>query len=147
MIDNYDCSNVLTTLLNTYPELDGEEIRFAQVEDKRGIAVYPAASAAVLREKTDVCGWVYQSCAYAFNVIYRAVPQSEEQRLSIKSFLDKLAGWLEQLPASSCPPIGDGRKITNFAQQSAACLSRRYDDGVEDWAVLLQMRYTNTFKR
>ena len=147
MIDNIDCSAVLTDLLNKFPELDGKEIRFAELENKRGVGIFPASSAKVIREQTDVCGGVYQTCAYPFYLIYRAVLQTESERLAVKLFLDELAGWLEQLPAASFPNIGDGRKITSFAQQSAATLSRRYDDGAEDWAVLLRMNYTNTFER
>lgn len=77
-------------------------------------------------------------------------------RNHIKGWLDKLARWLEKQPITAdgqqhtlaaWPDIGDGRTITAFVQVSAAYLTGRYADGVEDWAVSLSMRYDNNFER
>ena len=99
---------------------------------------------------------MYQKCNYAFLVVYRAVPQSETDRIHIKGWLDKLARWLEKQPITvdgqqhtlaTWPDLGGGRTITAFVQVSAAYLAGRYADGVEDWAVSLSMRYDNNFER
>lgn len=157
MVDIKDFSKELTGLLNMFPALeDGQEIRFAELSEEFGISIYPSASATVISEKSDICGGVYQKCSYAFQVIYRSAPQTEDARLHIKSWLDRLARWLEKQPINvdgkiytitNYPDIGSERKITEFVQTAAAYLARRYDDGVEDWAVSLSMRYDNHFER
>lgn len=157
MVDTKDFSKELADLLNTFPALEnGQEIRFAELGDKSGIAIYPSAAATVLSEKTDICGGVYQKCGYAFQVIFRAVLQSEDERMHTKSWLDRLACWLGKQPIAvggitqtltDYPDIGPERKITEFVQTTAAYLANRYNDGTEDWAVSLSMRYDNHFKR
>lgn len=147
MLDNPNCSAALTDFLNTYPTLGQREIRFAELDEKSGLAIFPASAAVVLQENTDVCGGVYQRCGYAFHIIHRSTPRTEPERLAVKAFLDDLSAWLETRPEESFPAIGEGRKITGFSRQTAAVLSRRYQDGVEDWAVVMQMQYTNTFTR
>lgn len=147
MVDNPNCSEALTDFLNTYSKLGEKEIRFAELGDKNGIAIFPASAAVVIQERTDVCGGVYQRCGYAFHIIYRSTPRAERERLAVKAFLDDLSVWLEQCPDDDFPIIGGNREIKSFSRQSAAVLSRRYDDGVEDWAVVMQMQYTNTFTR
>lgn len=156
MVDTKDFSTALSGLLNTFPAIGSREIRFGELGDKSGVGIYPSAAATVISEKTDIMGGVYQKCNYAFQVIYRAVPQSESDRIHIKGWLDKLARWLEKQPITcdgqpytlaDWPEIGDGRIITAFVQVSAAYLIGRYADGVEDWAVSLSMRYDNNFER
>lgn len=156
MVDTKDFSTILSGLLNDFPAIGAREIRFGELGDKFGVGIYPSAAATVISETTDIVGGVYQKCNYAFQVVYRAVPQSETDRIHIKGWLDKLARWLEKQPITAdgqqhtlaaWPDLGDGRTITAFVQVSAAYLTERYVDGVEDWAVSLSMRYDNNFER
>ena len=146
MVDTKDFSTILSGLLNGFPAIGAREIRFGELGDKSGVGIYPSAAATVISETTDIMGGVYQKCNYAFRVVYRAVPQSETDRIHIKGWLDKLARWLEKQPITA-PDLGDGRTLTAFVQLSAAYLAGRYADGVEDWAVSLSMRYDNNFER
>lgn len=150
MVDTKDFSTILSGLLNDFPAIGAREIRFGELGDKSGVGIYPSAAATVISETTDIMGGVYQKCNYAVQVVYRAVPQSETDRIHIKGWLDKLARWLEKQPITAdgqqhtlaaWPNLGDGRTITAFVQVSAAYLAGRYADGVEDWAVSLSMRY------
>ena len=156
MVDTKDFSTILSCLLNDFPAIGAREIRFGELGDKSGVGIYPSAAATVISETTDIMGGVYQKCNYAVQVVYRAVPQSETDRIHIKGWLDKLARWLEKQPITAdgqqhtlaaWPDLGDGRTITAFVQVSAAYLAGRYADGVEDWAVSLSMRYDNNFER
>ena len=93
MVDTKDFSTILSGLLNDFPAIDAREIRFGELGDKSGVGIYPSAAATVISETTDIMGGVYQKCNYAFQVVYRAVPQSETNRIHIKGWLDKLARW------------------------------------------------------
>lgn len=96
MVDTKDFSTILSGLLNDFPAIGAQEIRFGELGDKSGVGIYPSAAATVISETTDIMGGVYQKCNYAFLVVYRAVPQSETDRIHIKGWLDKLARWLEK---------------------------------------------------
>lgn len=92
MVDTKDFSTILSGLLNDFPAIGAREIRFGELGDKSGVGIYPSAAATVISETTDIMGSVYQKCNYAFQVAYRAVPQSETDRIHIKGWLDKLGG-------------------------------------------------------
>lgn len=150
MVDTKDFSTILSGLLNDFPAIGAREIRFGELGDKSGVGIYPSAAATVISETTDIMGGVYQKCNYAFQVVYRAVPQSETDRIHIKGWLDKLVRWLEKQPITADGQqhmLAACRTITAFVQVSAAYLAGRYADGVEDWAVSLSMRYDNNFER
>ena len=134
MVDTKDFSTILSGLLNDFPAIGAREIRFGELGDKSGVGIYPSAAATVISETTDIMGGVYQKCNYAVQVVYRAVPQSETDRIHIKGWLDKLARWLEKQPITAdgqqhtlaaWPDLGDGRTITAFVQVSAAYLAGR----------------------
>ena len=101
MVDTKDFSTILSGLLNDFPAIGAREIRFGELGDKSGVGIYPSAAATVISETTDIMGGVYQKCNYAFQVVYRAVPQSETDRIHIKGWLDKLARWLEKQPITA----------------------------------------------
>ena len=101
MVDTKDFSTILSGLLNDFPAIGAREIRFGELGDKSGVGIYPSAAATVISETTDIMGGVYQKCNYAFRVVYRAVPQSETDRIHIKGWLDKLARWLEKQPITA----------------------------------------------
>lgn len=107
MVDTKDFSTILSGLLNDFPAIGAREIRFGELGDKSGVGIYPSAAATVISETTDIMGGVYQKCNYAFQVVYRAVPQSETDRIHIKGWLDKLARWLEKQPITA-----DGQQHT-----------------------------------
>ena len=136
MVDTKDFSTILSGLVNDFPAIGAREIRFGELGDKSGVGIYPSAAATVISEKTDIMGGVYQKCNYAFLVVYRAVPQSETDRIHIKGWLDKLARWLEKQPITAdgrqhtlaaWPDLGDGRTIicTGVGGLSGRALCRR----------------------
>ena len=114
MVDTKDFSTILSGLLNDFPAIGAREIRFGELGDKSGVGIYPSAAATVISETTDIMGGVYQKCNYAVQVVYRAVPQSETDRIHIKGWLDKLARWLEKQPITA-----DGQQHTLAAWTSA----------------------------
>ena len=107
MVDTKDFSTILSGLLNDFPAIGAREIRFGELGDKSGVGIYPSAAATVISETTDIMGGVYQKCNYAVQVVYRAVPQSETDRIHIKGWMDKLARWLEKQPITA-----DGQQHT-----------------------------------
>lgn len=150
-------SKVLLKLLNSFPGLDDKKVSFSTLQDASGIGFFPTSGAALLSDKEDITGHVKQVCLYPFNVIYRAAPETETQKIRIKEFLDALGKWLEQQPVtigkktvqlSEYPELSSGnRKIKSISRTSPAHLSSAYNDGVEDWLISVTLRYENEFDK
>jgi len=144
-------STALLKLINEFPAIDEKRIQFSMLDDKTGLGFFPTAGAAILSRKEGITGHVSLQCAYPFNVIYRAAPKTETQKLSIKEFLDTFGKWLERQPIMvngqteqlhEYPELDNGRMIiTSIARNTPAHLNAAYQDGVEDWLVSILLRY------
>ena len=96
-------------------------------------------------------------CLYPFNIVYRAAPKSEAQRLKIKEFLDTLGRWLEQQPVTvggdtyqltEYPALSSGnRVIKSISRTNPGHLNASYQDGIEDWLISATLRYENEFDK
>lgn len=95
-------SKILLDLLNKFPGLTtgNKSILFSTLSDASGIGFFPISGAALQSSTEDVTGHVTQVCQYPFNVVYRAAPKTETQRIRIKEFLDALGKWLERQPVT-----------------------------------------------
>lgn len=150
-------SNVLLSLMNDFPGLGNKKILFSTLSETSGIGFFPTSGAALLSDKESITGHVKQVCLYPFNVIYRAAPKSEAQRLRIKEFLDTLGRWLEKQPVTvgghtyqlaQYPGLSSGnRLIKSISRTSPGHLNAAYQDGVEDWLISASLRYENEFDK
>lgn len=157
-VDGYDIvTNALKDLLNTFPGLlQGETIKFSTLEENSGMSFYPISGAVIATETISVTGKVNQVCNYPFYVVYRTAADSQNSKIGIKEFLDKLGKWLEKQPVtidgetqklSDYPELTDGREITEISRQTPAYLDSTSEGNVQDWVISLALRYRNIFYR
>ena len=150
-------STVLLNLLNRFPGLKpGERIRFATLDDDGGLGFFPGAGAIYRSNTADVLGNVSQECQYLFNIVYRAAPHTEEERLQIKEFLDTLGNWLNRQPVTiggtkyqlaEYPTLeSENRVIQGIERVTPATLTAAYQDRVEDWTITSTLIYKNEIK-
>ena len=96
-VDGYDViTDALLTLINQYPALDGDAIKFSTLGNDSGKAMFPISGAVVESEKENIIGHVTQVCLYPFYIIYRESGLTEENRAKAKEWLDNLGKWLEK---------------------------------------------------
>ena len=148
-------SSLLMNLLNEYPGLDGGVIEFSTLVETGGIGFFPSAGAVLMLDEHYITGYVHQICRYPFDIIYRASPRSEEQKIRVKEFLDGLGRWLERQPVmidgntykiDAYPDIESGsRRIRNITRTSPSHLMMAGQDGVQDWVISLELDYENNF--
>ena len=158
-VDGTDAvSRVILNLLNTFPGLSqSQSVLFATLEETSGIGFFPISGAAYLSDKEDISGHVRQVCLYPFNVVYRAAPKSEKQRMRIKEFLDLLGKWLEKQPITvnniahqltDYPELSSGNRVIKSINRSTpAYINAAYQDGIEDWMISIRLTYENEFNR
>ncbi len=151
-------SKVLLTLLNTFPGLsNGKNVQFSMLSETTGIGFFPTSGAALFSSSEDITGHVKQVCLYPFNIVYRAAPKTEAQKLRIKEFLDTLGKWLELQPVvinnityklADYPGLSSGnRVIKSISRTNPGHLSAAYQDGIEDWVISATLRYENEFDK
>ena len=151
-------SKVLLTLLNTFPGLStGKKVQFSTLSETSGIGFFPTSGAALLSSNEDITGHVKQVYLYPFNIVYRAAPKTEAQKLRIKEFLDTLGKWLELQPVvindqnhklTAYPDLSAGnRVIKSISRTNPGHLSAAYQDGIEDWVISATLRYENEFDK
>lgn len=155
-IDGYDIiTNALMELLNQYPGLGSDKIRFSTFSDESGIAMFPSMGAVVETERRSVTGKVYQSCNYPFNIVYKVAGLAENNKIKVKDFLDKIGKWLEMQPVTigteqhlleAYPALTDNREITSISRTTPAYLESVEENKVENWVISMILKYSNEYK-
>lgn len=144
----------LVDLLSAYPLLDGEAVTFNNGDKDAGIAIFGTGGALIKRERVSITDNVYQECMYPFVIRYRAGALSENRKINIQDYLDKLARWLNRqivedgntaFRLKEYPKLTGGRNIKTIRILSPAYQSETDSDMIEDWVVSMQMEYTNEF--
>ena len=157
-VDGFDVvTAALTDLLNQYPKLaEGEKIAFSYLGEDSGISYYPVSGAIIESDRESITGHVTQMCLYPFYVIIRAAKPKESRKVTIKEWLDDLGKWLEKqtltisgetYSIADYPPLTGDREIKTIARQTPAHLDNVSDNGVEDWAIYITLKYKNEFER
>lgn len=149
-------STVLLNLINTFPGRS-EQIAFSSIGETSGIGFFPTSGAAILSDKTDICGHVTQVCQYPFSVVYRCSPSTEQMRIKVKEFLDLLGKWLEKQDVivdgktyklEEYPALSAGNRIIqSISRTNVAHLAAAYQDGTEDWSFSATLKYKNEYDK
>lgn len=157
-IDGFDViTSALRQLLNQFPGLEnGKDISFSYLDDKSGVSMYPSSGAIIEEERKWITGHVKQTCLYPFFIIYRAYNLSENRKADVKEWLDKLGRWIEkqtiivndkQYKLNEYPTLTGERKILSIERKTPGYLDGTNDNGSEDWAISILLRYSNEFDR
>lgn len=155
-IASYDkITNAIMELVNKYPGLQGEMFTFSVLSEDGGLAIFPISGAVVQSERKSITGHVKQNCAYPFMVVMRENGLNESRKANAKEWLDKFGTWLEKQPITfdgdtfykldEYPNLTEGRKIEEVKRQSVAYLDNQGADGVEDWCISIQLKYSNEY--
>lgn len=154
-IDGYDIiTNALMALLNQYPDLGTDKIRFSTFATESGIAMFPSLGAVVETERRSVTGKVYQSCNYPFNIVYKVAGLAENNKIVVKDFLDKIGKWLEKQPVTigteqhlleAYPALTDNREIKSISRTTPAYLESVEESKTENWVISMILRYSNEY--
>lgn len=150
-IDGYDViTDALLTLLNQYPALEGNEIKFSTLGDTSGVSIFPISGAVVESEKENIIGHVTQICQYPFYIIYRESGLSEQNKANTKEWLDNLGKWLEKKEVcvngekyqlTEYPMLTGERKFLKISRQTPSYLHDATESMAEDWAIHISAQY------
>lgn len=128
-------SRALLMWLNQYPEKPVSRIEFEYLSDAPGLSV---SSITAPFKISEYISGAYEA-QYQFAVLYRIKPNISGERLNAVELLDNLGKWAEA--REDKPALGAGKTVTMIERNSTATMIARYDDGTEDYQVLLNMIY------
>lgn len=143
----------IRALLNGYPGLDGEKIRFEELGEESGIAFSADAGALVMAERRSITDHVTQTCQFPFLVVYRTTSTREFEKLNVSAFLDSLGKWICKEPVEiagedhrllSYPEISDGRRITRITRNNSYGTVPN-ENKSQDWILPVSVQYTYEF--
>lgn len=143
----------IRALLNGYPGLDGEKIRFEELGEETGIAFSADSGALVMSERPSITGHVTQTCQFPFLVVYRTTSTREFEKLNVSAFLDSLGKWICREPVEidgeahrllSYPEISDGRTITRITRSNSYGTAPN-ENKSQDWILPVSVQYTYEF--
>ena len=150
-VESYDVlTQALLDLVNEFPFLLGESIRFNSLKNDGGTAFFPLNGGVIERERKDVLGGKEQWCSYPFMIVSRAGNLTENRKKSTKEWLDDLGRWLEQQSVDgyrleSYPTLTGNRNFIEIRRTSPAYQMEISEDGSEDWAISINARYHNQY--
>ena len=102
---------------------------------KNGMGLF--ATQAAYKTREYISG-AYEA-QYQFSIQYRTAPSTSNQRLSAAEALSDLASWAEQ--REQLPDLGPGKRAVSVERTSPAVMLARYEDGSEDYQILMVMDY------
>lgn len=148
-------TNAVRELLNRYPGLGDEVIRFEELDQESGIAFSADNGALVMTEKVSITDHVSQTCQYPFYVVFRAKGNFESQKIKAQAFLNTLGKWLCKEPVAingetyrltKYPSLSDGRKITKVTRMNSYGLEPQ-EDKVQDWLLPCTVQYVYEYDK
>ena len=150
-VDGYDViTDALLTLINQYPALEDDVVKFSTLSNDSGKAMFPVSGAVVESEEKNIVGEVTQVCLYPFYIIYRESGLSEQNRAKVKEWLDNLGKWLEKREITingkkhqleEYPILTGDRKFLGISRQTPSYLNEAIESMTEDWAISISARY------
>lgn len=143
------------SVLNQYPDLlEGEVIRYGELDEKSGIAFFDDTGALVYNEHEDVCGVMHQVCQYQFLIVYRTSSGKERNKITIQEFLNSLGKWLCREPVTingrtafleQFPELTGGRIIKRITRENPYP-TEPTKEGIQDWVLPMAVRYKYDFE-
>ena len=154
-LGGYDAvTRALWDLLNSYPDLNGDEFMFAEVDAASGKAFIPISGAKIQSETRDVTEHVTQYCLYPFMLVYKAAGLSENNKVNVKEWLEKIGRWLGKETVTikgleqhltEYPELTGDREIVRIECTSPSYLASVNQENVEQWEIMLQAVYKNEY--
>lgn len=126
----------LTAWMNTCPGLPAqiERVRYEQMPANTVCMALDAVQGAYITKRYILGG--HQS-EYPFKVIYRHLPDVENQESDADGLLDRLGDWAQ----SQRPQLGEGVRIVRIELTQRSAVLAAYDSGYEDHQILLKLIY------
>lgn len=129
-------ARALLAWLNAWAPLPRRVERIEAEYLSNGTSMGLFAAAAPFKTREFISG-AYEA-QFQFSLQYRTAPACSEERLEAMEVLNSLAGRAE---SGTLPTLGGGMNAVCVERASPAVVAARYDDGSEDYQILMTLTY------
>lgn len=134
--DAQKVGRALLSWLNGFPDKPVRRISFEHLESEDfGMTILSMQAA--YKTKTYLRG-AYKA-QYPFQILYRAKPSVDDERLKMDELLNRIGAWAETNPDK--PELEGRSKVLSVTRTSSASMTERYEDGAEDHLIEMNMIY------
>lgn len=135
--EQYQVDRALLEWLNEYEDFPPRitEIESEFLDDKNSMALF--AVTAPYKTQEYISG--AYNAQYQFSLNYRTAPHDSNDRLNAADALTKIASWAEK--RNDLPELGLGKNSISIERNSPAGMIARYEDGSEDYQILMTFYY------
>lgn len=131
---------VVRSLLEWLNQYDGFPLGIKKIEaeflpDGNGIGLFGTTAAYKTQEYINGA----YTAQFQFALQYRSAPANSNQRLNAMDVLTKIAAWAES--QEDLPQLGELKTPVSIERTSPAVMIARYEDGSEDYQILMVFIY------
>ena len=128
-------SRKLLLWLNSYPNKPTNRIDYEYLSETYGLAISTIQAAYKLRQYI-AGGYRAQ---YQFKIVFRTIPTTNDERLAAEELVNSIGSWASEHYKDLL--LGDGIKVISVARDTVGALFARYEGGVEDYQILMNLVY------
>lgn len=126
-------ARAVRTWLQTYTGKPLNKIEYNYLSDTKGLSMFPVQGAYKTKQYIDGS---YEA-QLQFYITYRLICSTADERLKACETLNAFGSWCEENP----PTLGTGLRVRKITRNNEGSLTNRYEDGVEDYQIMITMNY------
>lgn len=139
-VSGVEQEQVVRSLLEWLNQYNGFPLGVKKIEaeflpDGNGIGLFGTTAAYKTQEYINGA----YTAQFQFSLQYRSAPANSNQRLNAMDVLTEIAAWTEK--REDLPELGAGKISVSIERTSPAVMIARYEDGSEDYQILMVFNY------
>lgn len=139
IVEQQSIAKAILVLINTeYTSLPVDRIEYQSLDTERSsMSLYNLTGDSYIIQRYINDSYI---AVYKFSLVYRSIPTNTNQRVNCEEVLNSISQWLV---TSSLGHIllTDNREVNSIEIVSPPSLFKQYQNGTEDYHVILSLKY------
>ena len=133
-------AKAILVLINTeYTGLPVDKIEYQSLDTERSsMSIYNLTGDSYIVQRYINDSYV---AVYKFSIVYRSIPTNTNQRVNCEELLNSISQWLVNSSIGKIL-LTDNREVNSIEIISPPSLFKQYQNGSEDYHVILSLKYT-----
>lgn len=140
IVEQQSIAKAILVLINTeYTGLPVDKIEYQSLDTERSsMSIYNLTGDSYIVQRYINDSYV---AVYKFSIIYRSIPTNTNQRVNCEELLNSISQWLVDSSIGKIL-LTDNREVNSIEIISPPSLFKQYQNGSEDYHVILSLKYT-----
>jgi hypothetical protein len=139
-VEQQSIAKAILTLINTeYTALPVDRIEYQSLDtDTSSMSIYNLTDGSFINQRYIDDSYI---ATYKFSIVYRSIPTNTLQRVDCEEILNNIANWLMSVDLNNYISLTGKRYANSISITSPPTLLRQYQNGSEDYHVILSLKY------